>query len=278
MRGVFHPSIVAIVRRALSHSPDARFPTAAAMQEAIEDAIRQAGLVTTTTAVAQYLAQEVGGRAEKRKEAIALGVSAAEARERYADIMRSNTEKSHGGASASGARMVAEELTAKADRVASEEVTVSELPSSPASRSATGQTLGSAAISIGIGAPRRGAKLVAGLVVAAAAGVLAFAAVHGALVRQTAAGTRVAGPVAAAPAVPATAAPTDIPPPPPPVLDTPAQPPAPPPADSVAATEPLVAAPKPAAPRPQPPHPVAAKPPAAHPPATPFVPRVNDGF
>jgi serine/threonine-protein kinase len=282
MRGVFHPSIVAIVRRALSHAPDARFPTASAMQEAIEDAIKQAELGTTTAAIAQYLAQEVGGRAEKRKEAIALGISAAEARERYADIMRSNAEKSNGGGSASSARIVAEALTAKADRVASEEVTVSELPSSPsspASRSATGQTLGSAAISIGVGAPRRGAKLVAGLAVAAAVGVLSFAAVRGFHVRQASPGAPVAGPLATAAARPAAAAPTDLPPPPPPVLDTPAQLPAPAPADSATAGAPQAPAPKPAtAPRPAPARPVAVKPSAAHPPATPFVPRVNDGF
>jgi serine/threonine-protein kinase len=278
MRGVFHPSIVAVVRRALSHAPDARFPTAAEMQEAIEDAIKQAEVATTTTAVAQYLAQEVGGRAEKRKEAIALGISAAEARERYADMMRSNTEQSHGGGSASSARIVAEALTAKADRVASEEVTVSELPSSPTSRSATGQTLGSAAISIGVGAPRRGAKVVAGLAVAAAVGVLTFAALRGGRARPTAAGAPVASPVTAAPGERAASAPTDIPPPPPPALDTPAQPPAPPPAVSVATAAPTPA-PKPAAaPRPPPPHAVAAKPPAAHLSATPFVPRVNDGF
>src|ERR1700733_9313939 len=48
-----HPAVSAIVRRALSQDPDRRFGTAAEMQDAIEAAMVEAGLVTTTSAVAE---------------------------------------------------------------------------------------------------------------------------------------------------------------------------------------------------------------------------------
>ena len=290
MRGNVHPAVVAVVRRALSHAPDARFATAAELQLAIEDAIKQADLVTTSTAVGAYLAQEVGARAQKRKEAIALGLSAAEARERYADMMSSNTEKSHGGTSASGARAIAEVLTAKADQIASDDVTVRDV-TSPASKSATGQTLGSAAISIGAArAPGRGMRLaVVGSVVGAAIGVLAIGAIRFAGHKSSAAGAPAAAATATKPAeaTSAFAFPPDVPPPP---AALEATPPAPDPATTGAkpAAQPAKIAPPPTSKPASPPvaaarpATTASPPPAAHattpPPVTTVVPRVNDGF
>ncbi len=70
LRGDVHPAVAAVVRRALSHAPAARYATALEMQHALEEAIVQAGLVTSSATVAAYLAEHTGDRSEKRKEAI----------------------------------------------------------------------------------------------------------------------------------------------------------------------------------------------------------------
>ena len=287
MRGDVHPAVAAAVRRALSHAPDERFPTAAAMQETLEEAIKQADLGTTTAAVSAYLASEVGDRAEKRKAAIALGLSAAEARERYAHIMQSNTEKSSGGTSLTGAREVAEVLTARADRVASDETTVPDGISS-ASKSATGQTIGSASISIIARDGARGRRLA---IVAATVGiaicVLAVAALRGPRNKPLEATTAPHAPVATAAtaivaATPApetaipSATPPGIPPPPPPETSPRSAPPQSPSLSALPTRE--ATAPSKPAPRPSP---AAATPPARQsspPPPSTAVPRVNDGF
>ena len=49
-----HPSIRAVVRTALSHAPESRYPTAAAMRDAIEDAMVEAMVPTTTSDVAAF--------------------------------------------------------------------------------------------------------------------------------------------------------------------------------------------------------------------------------
>jgi eukaryotic-like serine/threonine-protein kinase len=84
--------VAAIVRRTLSHSPEARYASAAELQEAIEKAMVEGGLVTTATQVAAFMADLMGDRAEKRKESIALGLKAADEREKLADIMQRNAE------------------------------------------------------------------------------------------------------------------------------------------------------------------------------------------
>jgi len=96
MRADVHPAVALVVRKALSHAPGARYATAFEMQQALEDAIVRAGLVTTSASIAAYLADNTGDRSEKRKEAISLGLKAAEDREKYAEIMRSNTEHNAG--------------------------------------------------------------------------------------------------------------------------------------------------------------------------------------
>jgi serine/threonine protein kinase len=294
MRGNVHPAVSAVVRRALSHAPDERFPTAAAMQEALEGAIKEADLVTTTATVSGYLATEVGDRAEKRKAAIALGLSAAEARERYEHIMESNTEKSNGGTSLSGARAFAEVLTARADRVASDEVTVPDGISS-ASKSATGQTIGSASVSIVARDGARGRRLaiVVGTV-GLAVTVLAAAGLRGARSKPAAELTTQQAPVRALPPIAftavapeATATPLPEASAEPPTLAAVPPAPSPPPAPDTPISSPTMRA-KPAlarvAPRPPsagaastaipsvPAHPASATPPSG------AVPRVNDGF
>ena len=165
-----HPAVAAVVRRALSHVREARFATAAEMQQAIEEAIVLAGLATTSAGVAAYLAEQVGDRADKRKEAIALGLKAADEREKYAALMRKNTDLTKTGTSDTGMR---------AAMLAPDGVTGSGETTNPSS--ATGQTLGSAAVAM---APRdraRGLRLaIVGGVVGAAIAVLALVVVLGA--------------------------------------------------------------------------------------------------
>ncbi len=82
--------VAAVVKKALSPSPDGRFATAAEMQQAIEEAMAEAKLTTTPQAVAAFLAEHIADRAQRRKDAIALGVKAASDREKYDELMRSN--------------------------------------------------------------------------------------------------------------------------------------------------------------------------------------------
>jgi serine/threonine-protein kinase len=84
--------IVAVVKRALTPSADARFATAADMQQALEEAMTEAKLVTSVAAVASFLGKHVGDRAQKRKDAISFGLKAAAERDRVAQVMRSNAE------------------------------------------------------------------------------------------------------------------------------------------------------------------------------------------
>ena len=82
-----HPAVSAIARRALSHDPAQRFATAAEMQSAIEAAMVQAGLVTTTTAVAAFVREHMAERSKKRKEGLDLALSAAAQRDKVARLL-----------------------------------------------------------------------------------------------------------------------------------------------------------------------------------------------
>jgi serine/threonine-protein kinase len=92
-----HPAVAAVVRRALQHESEERFATAAEMQAAIENAMVEAKVPTTTSAVAAFLEEHVGGRAQRRREAIELGLKAASEREKYADMMKSNADADGSG-------------------------------------------------------------------------------------------------------------------------------------------------------------------------------------
>ena len=126
-----------VVKRALSFSPNDRHASAADLQHALEAAIIDSGLTTSTSAVAAFLSQVVGDRAERRKEAIALGLQAAAEREKIAGIMRSNAETTN-ASSDTGARVL---------------TSLAQLESTT---SATGRTLGSAAMAISMRQKRRG--------------------------------------------------------------------------------------------------------------------------
>jgi serine/threonine-protein kinase len=85
-----HPSVAAIVARALTTPADRRYATAHDMQVALQDAALEAGATSSAPAIASFLADHVAEASNKRKEAVALGIKAASDREKYAEVMRSN--------------------------------------------------------------------------------------------------------------------------------------------------------------------------------------------
>lgn len=259
-----------LVRKALVHAVDGRFATAAELQQAIEEAIVEAKLSASPSTVAAFLGEMVGDRAEKRKEAIALGLKAADEREKVDAIMRSNADKT-GVTSDSSKLLVAELATSSAI------YRPDSAPRSEPTTSATSHTLGSAAMAIPSHAGGRGLRFaLVGGVVGFSIAVLALVALTRGHTTTPAPAARPMPPLASAtaPALPAALA-TTIPtpsaatPPPNPEPDTT------PSASAAASTmAPAVVPPPPR---------VAAHPPifvprpAAQKPAT--VPtRVNDGF
>ncbi len=83
-----HPSIRAIVARALSHDLGARFATAGEMQENMERAMVDAGLVTTTSNVAAFAAMHLAPYTDKRREAVQMALAAASERQRMRALMQ----------------------------------------------------------------------------------------------------------------------------------------------------------------------------------------------
>jgi serine/threonine-protein kinase len=83
-----HPGVEAVVLRSLAWHADQRFATALELQRALELATRQAGLETSTSDVASFLAEHLGDRAQQRQEAIALGMREAAEREGGAEGAR----------------------------------------------------------------------------------------------------------------------------------------------------------------------------------------------
>ena len=95
--------VSALVKRALSYSPEARFATAAELQAAIESAMIESKLTCTQALVADFVTVHGATRTASRKEAIDLALSAAAERARMRDVLRPNPDKSATGVLASGA-------------------------------------------------------------------------------------------------------------------------------------------------------------------------------
>jgi serine/threonine-protein kinase len=85
-----HPTVAAVIAKALTTPADRRYATAHDMQIALQDAALEAGATSSAQAVAAFLTDHVADANSKRKEAIALGIKAASDREKYAEMMRSN--------------------------------------------------------------------------------------------------------------------------------------------------------------------------------------------
>jgi serine/threonine-protein kinase len=89
----------AVVRRALSADPAQRFETAAEMQRALEGAMVDAGVSTTTSDVAAFTVQHLTDRAEARKKAIDLAFEAAAERHRMQKLLVPPSPESSPGVS-----------------------------------------------------------------------------------------------------------------------------------------------------------------------------------
>jgi serine/threonine protein kinase len=70
-----HPAIARVVRRALADRPHQRYATAAQMREALERAMREAGIATATEDVAACFAKYLGGRADQRRRSIERAIA-----------------------------------------------------------------------------------------------------------------------------------------------------------------------------------------------------------
>ncbi len=102
-----HPAVSAVVMKALAREPVDRFATAADMQSAIEAAMIEAGLATTTAMVAAFVQEHMAERSMRRKEALDLALSAAAHREKVAQMLaRAGTDSAPGlGTPVSGTGM-----------------------------------------------------------------------------------------------------------------------------------------------------------------------------
>ena len=88
-----HPSIAAVVRKALAHAPENRYATAAELREAIEDAMIEAMVPTNLADVAAFSSEHMTERAERRKQAIDIALAAAAERKRVEDLLRPTSER-----------------------------------------------------------------------------------------------------------------------------------------------------------------------------------------
>ena len=203
MRGTVHSAVAAVVRRALSHEPDLRASRPRRLMQGGPRRRDQAGRPRDDDVGGRHLPRVGGGRSrgEAQGSRSRSSCSAAEARERYSEIMRANTEKSHGGTSATGARVIAEKLTAAGgpDRVGRARRCRTAAASTSASSPASGETLGSAAVVVAARDGTRGRRLaVVGCVLAAAICVLALGALRGRGNKASAATATPPMPIAAA--------------------------------------------------------------------------------
>jgi eukaryotic-like serine/threonine-protein kinase len=88
-----HPAIGRIVRKALAHSRENRYPTAAELRAAIEDAMVQAKMPTTAADVAAFTTEHLGELAERRRRGIDRALAAAAERHRVEDLLRPTRER-----------------------------------------------------------------------------------------------------------------------------------------------------------------------------------------
>jgi serine/threonine-protein kinase len=83
-----HPAVAQLVMRALALEPRDRFATAAELQTAIEGAMVQAKIPTTTHDVARFAKEHLAEHVKERKQSIELAISAAKERQRIRDALK----------------------------------------------------------------------------------------------------------------------------------------------------------------------------------------------
>ncbi len=192
--GTVHPLVAALVKRALSHSPDQRFSTAAEVQAAIESAMVEAKLTCTQAQVAAFVMEHGANRTASRKEAIDLALSAAAERARMREVLRPNPD-----ASATGVLASATDFQRTPPPIGSSRLPSSDFDSPPSASSAT---LGSAAlespIAVAVDPPSRKRRMLAvvagGLLASMLVTVFVFLATHRNAPSTTATGAGVRSP------------------------------------------------------------------------------------
>jgi len=92
-----HPSIAAIARKALTNPPEKRFQTAAEMRDAMEAAMIDARVPTTTGDVSAFVVEQLADRTAKRRQIIDIAISAAAERERVEQVLKPSLERTGSG-------------------------------------------------------------------------------------------------------------------------------------------------------------------------------------
>ncbi len=83
-----HPSIAAIVRRALSFAPEQRHATAADLRDGLERAMISSQNMATAADVAAFAAEHVSDRVERRRHTIEIALAAASERQQAEEALR----------------------------------------------------------------------------------------------------------------------------------------------------------------------------------------------
>jgi serine/threonine-protein kinase len=94
-----HPAIAAVARKALSMPPERRYATAAEMRDAMEAAMVDAGVPTTTADVSAFVREQLADRTAKRRQVIDIALAAAAERERVEELLKPSVEHTGSGVS-----------------------------------------------------------------------------------------------------------------------------------------------------------------------------------
>jgi serine/threonine-protein kinase len=92
-----HPAISAVARKALTTPPEKRFSSAAEMRDAIEAAMLDAKVATTSADVASFVVEHLSERTAKRRQIIDIALAAAAERERVEEILKPSIERTDSG-------------------------------------------------------------------------------------------------------------------------------------------------------------------------------------
>ncbi len=92
-----HPSIAAIARKALTNPPEKRFQTAAEMRDAMEAAMIDAKVPTTTADVAAFVVEQLAEKTAKRRQIIDIAIAAAAERERVEQVLKPSADRTGSG-------------------------------------------------------------------------------------------------------------------------------------------------------------------------------------
>ena len=104
-----HPAVASVVMRALGPLPESRFAMATELQRAIENAMVEAQIETTTPAVAAFVASHIADGARRRKALIAQAMKALSERQ-SAPVVETDTTPARAGSVGSTIRPAAVEV------------------------------------------------------------------------------------------------------------------------------------------------------------------------